>query len=382
MTNKREGLTALAVMRPFLWKIAFSTLTLLSLSPSALSCSPTHCSPLGAADNLSVYLHHSPQKDVEVRDERPTAQPVPIPETGLSLVPPPGFTLATQYSGFENLEDLSSILAVELPSSAHAELSALFTSTPEALTEAFAERGLVLEVESLSAISLPTSSSEDIEIPFAIGTQTLGELKVKKYFALLGEGRTVLLTFNIMPNSPLREADIENTLQSVKISPLPTRQDDVTTLPFTFEVVSPFRRAFDLLGSTVLLNLSGELETAPETAPESVSEEPIIIIASSLSPTAINLPSTALADFSEQLLKDTDGFADVTIRSRSPVTFAGGAGYAIEATSQDGLNFAITQYVRVLPDGHYIRMLVVGASEELTELSPAIQAIQSSVLPR
>ncbi|MEL7224672.1 MAG: hypothetical protein AAGL17_07370, partial [Cyanobacteria bacterium J06576_12] len=47
--------------------------------------SPTHCSPLGAADNLSVYLHHSPQKDVEVRDERPTAQPVPIPETGLSL---------------------------------------------------------------------------------------------------------------------------------------------------------------------------------------------------------------------------------------------------------------------------------------------------------
>ncbi|MEM9947426.1 MAG: hypothetical protein AAF810_15335, partial [Cyanobacteria bacterium P01_D01_bin.36] len=70
------------------------------------------------------------------------------------------------------------------------------------------------------------------------------------------------------------------------------------------------------------------------------------------------------------------------IRSRSPVTFAGGAGYAIEATSQDGLNFAITQYVRVLPDGHYIRMLVVGASEELTELSPAIQAIQSSVLPR
>ena len=304
-----------------------------------------------------------------------------VPNTEIALVPPPGFTLASSYTGFENLEDLSSILVVELPASAHTELFDLLTSTAEAVSTAFAERGLFVEVDSLSTIN--TITQQDTEIPFVSGIQTVGALTYRKYFALFrkndtGEGDTTLLTFNLTADSTLSEADVLATVRSVQVSPSPMTgtisREEGAALTFTFEAASPFQQAYSVLGSSVLLNLSGELETD--------SEEPLIIIASSFSPTGLGISQpTELASFSAQLLRDTDGFSELAITESSAVNFAGSAGHFIAATSQNEEHSAVSQYVRVLPDGHYIRMLVVGMPEELKDLSLTIQAVKQSIEP-
>jgi len=311
----------------------------------------------------------------QITQDAVTRDAIAIPGTSLSLVPPTGFVLSEDYSGFVNYEDFSSIVLAELPPQAYSELADIFTSTPAEITAAFADRGLIVEVDAVSTVE-----HQGKTIPLVSAVQTLGDLKVQKYFTLFAQDsaglqNALLLTFNVTPDSLLSQAEVVATISSAEISSPPSVEEATAELPFTFEVVPPFQRVLGLLGSAVLLNLSGETGVG--------NEEPLIIIASSLSTitgatASGTLPSAELAAFSERVLKETDGFADVVINQRSPIEFAGGAGHYITGSQARSDEF-VAQYIRVLPDGYYIRMLVIGDLETVIEHTSAIQMIQSSV---
>jgi hypothetical protein len=72
------------------------------------------------------------------------AQTVRVPGTKVSLVPPPGFSLAQQYPGFEREADQASIMVTELPTPA-AEMIKAMTAP------ALATRGMTL-VSSQQAV--------------------------------------------------------------------------------------------------------------------------------------------------------------------------------------------------------------------------------------
>ncbi|MEL6604330.1 MAG: hypothetical protein AAFP20_14005, partial [Cyanobacteria bacterium J06614_10] len=228
-------------------------------------------------------------------------------------------------------------------------------------TEAFAEQGIVLEVENIS--SVPVGESE---VPMVEGTQYVNGIRVKKYFTILRSDSTLLLTFNVIEGEQLSRETIANTIQSVAIAPPPSIQDKVAELPFTFQMAEPFQILDVFAGSSVLLNLSGK--------PDPSEEDPVIIIASSVS----SVPSDDMATLSSDILRATRGFAEVDITEQSPVDFAGREGYFTRGTLEE---ISVLQYLSVLPDGFYIRLIALGESEDLTELMPAIQAIQSSVAP-
>lgn len=288
---------------------------------------------------------------------------IAIPGTSVSLSPPPSFALSDQFSGFINPETLSSIVVAELPSAAHLELASLFASTPEKITDTFAERGITLTVEAVSSVLVGES-----QIPLIKGTQTVGGVQIDKYFTLFGGESTILLTVNVVETEPISEQTIVEVISSVTIAPVLSIEQKIAELPFSFEATNPFQVFNVLLGSTVLLSPDGESDPA--------GEAPIIVIASSLSPAR----PVDLASFASQLLRNTEGFAEASIVMRSPAEFAGGDGYFIRATLADSTaDSTVLQYLRILPNNFYIRMLVVGNSQELERLSPAIQAIQSSV---
>jgi len=348
------------------WLLGYMLLATTCLSmPTAVSGAPTPA--IEYADGQKNAAKDI-EANAEATTEAATATLVEIPGTSLSLVPPPGFTLSTHYSGFENLEDFSSIVLTELPPEAYSSISTIFASTPEEITAAFAERGLDLAVESTATVA-----RADTEVSMVTGIQTLGTRKVKKYIALFEEGNTLLLTFNVMAQSPLSEAAVIETIQSAEISPPPSIQETVDALPFTFEAASPFQLIYSLLGSAVVLNLSGEVDPS--------GTEPLITIASSINPSPIIITDPDdLAAFSERILRETNSdFAEAEIDNGALADFAGGEGYLIEGTVPDSSERVI-QYLRVLPDGSYIRLLALGASEDLAELRPAIEAVQGSVL--
>ena len=290
-------------------------------------------------------------------------EPIAIPGTSVSLSPPAGFVPSDQFSGLINPDNSSSIVVAELPAAAYSDLASLFASTPETITDAFAKRGIVLAVETVSSVSVGES-----QVPLIRGTQTVSGIEVGKYLVLLGGGSneesTILLTFNIVEPGQLSEQTIIETVESVTIAPVLSTAQKVAELPFSFEAAGPFQVFDVLLGSAVLLSPNGEADPS--------GEAPIIVIASSVSPTLTG----DLAAFSSQLLQNTEGFSEARITVRSPAEFAGGDGYFIEAALSDS---TVLQYVRILPDNFYLRMLVVGDTQELADLSSAIESIQSSV---
>ena len=279
-------------------------------------------------------------------DEIDESEPTLIPGTGVSLLPPAGFVLSDQFSGLINPDNLSSILIIELPPEAYSTLASTFSSTPEDITTAFARRGTMIEVERVTTISIGNA-----QVPLVIGTQTAGSQQVEKYFTLLGEERKILLSFNLFDSSLLDEEKIVETIQSVNIASVPSLQEKVAELPFTFDVAEPFQIAEVLVGSSVLLDLDGELASS--------EEEPLVVIGSSVSP-------MQAADL-------------IALSSEQTVEFAGGEGYFTQALMSDAVTLQYLRYVRVLPNQFYIEMVVWGEPEELEELMPALEAIRESI---
>ncbi|MEL6554237.1 MAG: hypothetical protein AAFQ63_12350 [Cyanobacteria bacterium J06621_11] len=316
-----------------------------------------------SSDNLTKgnRSYHHFKENTEAKTNE--SELVIIPGTSVSLIQPSGFILSEQFSGFENPDTFSSIVIAELPLEAYAEVAETFSSTPEEVSTAFANRGIVLDVKDISSIVV-----EGSQVPFVRGIQTVGSTQVEKYFALIEGESTVLITFNIMDSAQFQEEAVIETIQSVEISPAPTTQQKVDELPFTFAVAEPFQ-VFDVLaGSSVILSPNGETDPAGET--------PLIVIANSVSAVSAAVSTTDLADFSAQLLQNTEGFENSIILNQEPTTFAGGDGYFTQATADDE---EILQYLTILPDGFYIRMVVLGNAESLEALMPTIQTIQNSV---
>lgn len=284
---------------------------------------------------------------------------VTIPGTSISLRPPDGFVLSEQFSGFENRETSSSIVLAELPAAAYPEISATFSSSAEDISTAFAQQSIILEVESISSLLVGNT-----QVPFVEGIQTVGSAKIKKYFALLEGESTILLTFNIIDTAQTKRETIVETVESVVISSAPTIQQKIDELPFTVIAADPFQVLDVLAGSSVVLSINGE--------PDPTEETPLVIIASSFSP----VQTTNIASLSTQLLQSTAGFETSTITSQSPAPFAGSEGYLMQASLEDK---TILQYLTLLPDDFYIRMVVISPSERLDAIMPAIQTIQNSV---
>ncbi|EDX84913.1 hypothetical protein S7335_2612 [Synechococcus sp. PCC 7335] len=346
--------------RLFATILALSATTPLALAAYADEISGSHVSQDQAHWDLAQL--DSPALDATADMDR-----ISIPGSSVSLLPPAGFVVSDQFSGLVNQESLASIVLAELPPDAYTELSSILSSTPEAVTDAFAARGIVLEVETISSVLV-----EGSQVPFVKGTQTVGGTQIDKYFALFGTESTILLTFNVTDPALLSEQAVVETIKSVEVAPALSIEQKVAELPFTFVPAPPFQVFEVLLGSTVLLSPGGE--------PDPSGEAPVIIIASSVSPIlGAELAAFDIDTFSSQLLLSTEGFAEATITARSPTEFAGGEGYLIQASISDSTVF---QYLRILPDNFYIRLLAVGSTDEIEDLAPTIEAIQSSVVAR
>lgn len=291
-----------------------------------------------------------------------SSETILIPGTSVSLVPPAGFVLSEQFSGLINEDNSSSITLTELPPAAYAEVLAALSSTPAEITELFARQGIVLAVDTVSSITVNGTPS-----PFVTGIQTVNDTQIQKYFVLLGEESTVLLTFNIFDQNQLSEDTVIETIQSVEISAAPSIQEKVAELPFIFATAEPFE-VFDVLfGSTVLLSPEGDTDLS-EAAP-------LIIIANSIAPAQTRQLSTYATD----VLLSTDGFADITITEQFPIEFAGDEGYFIQGTLQSDV---VLQFLTIGPDSSHIRMVVIANAADIEQIMPVVETIQRSVAPK
>jgi hypothetical protein len=287
-------------------------------------------------------------------------QVVRIPGTTISLTAPPGFKVARNFSGLENEATGSQIMLVETPVSARAELLAAFSS-PKTLSSKYASQGI--RITRIEQIALDGGQA-----PLAIGGKAQNGREVVTYLSTFGGNpelntMAVLATVTVSPGDTLTRTDVEALLRSVKLARVPTNDEKLARLTFSFKVVPPFQVA-NVEAANVLLTSTVKAQT--------VSSTPAIVINRALTQSA---PGD-VAKVSEALLRGTAGFRDAQIKEQAAAEFAGGPGYRITA---DAGALSIIQYVRVMPGGRFIRFAARGGIEALPATSDAVTEIASSV---
>ncbi len=132
------------------------------------------------------------------------AQPVRVPGTGVVLAPPPGWTPARAFAGFEGDEPGASVVVAELDGAPLAQMAA--GMTPEAL------RGQGVEVTETRDVTVMGGLARLIR-----GTQTAYGTAFAKWILLAGGAERVVIVTATVPGDPsaAERAAIERSLLSL-----------------------------------------------------------------------------------------------------------------------------------------------------------------------
>lgn len=285
---------------------------------------------------------------------------ISIPGTSVSLNAPRGFTISNNFSGLENVLDGSSITITEFPIDAFDQLNTVFSDLTKA-KDSFKQQGILIE-------RADTYTIRQRRTPVLIGRQPTSNGEIGKYMALYRGDTTVLLTFNVFNSDALSPSIVKATIDSVRLAPAPTLAQKIEQLPFSFSVTTPFQVGSVLGGSGVLL------PTFEGVDPTGL--KPAVLIVRALAPVP---PGSNVDLISQQLLGSTQGFETAEIVTKEEATFAGGRGAYLEAITADR---KIVQFVRIPPDGRYIRLVAFGETAELNLVMSAVSEVASSVVIR
>lgn len=288
-------------------------------------------------------------------------QIVQIPNSSVAMAPPEGFRLARSFPGLESPQDGSNVTIAELPPDGYSKLAATFAS-PKTASAGFAGQGIrVTRIEQLAVGSA--------QVPLAVGDQAQNGQLFRKYIALFGGPgsgtNAVLVTFSIADKSALRQADVEKALQTVRVAHADTLEEKIARLPFKFKSVEPFHTASVLSESTALLT------TFPGTSEPTGTKPMLMISRGSTEAGPEDMPKT-----SERILRGMSGFADAEIKDQNAVTFAGGPAYFM-AMAAGGKT--MLQFLRVLPNGTFVRVVARGETSAIEQARDAITEIAGSV---
>ena len=281
-----------------------------------------------------------------------------VPGTTVSLVAPEGFTPANGFAGLQNEKTKASIVIVEMPAEAHAQLSALFANLESAKAN-FARQGVELEDRD----EVETSAGK---VPLLSGTQKANGVTFAKWIALLKGVKTVLVTIQSPEDADFDGDDAETLLKSISLGSEPSMADKIGALPFAVATAEPFRVVDTLGGSGVLMTV-GPLNADPS------GKQPILIVAGQLAATQ----GLTIEQLSETLLRQTRGFGGLTISTREKRPFAGTEGYLL--AGDDGAGKRFEQYLAVGPDGRFVRLIAIADADQFDSLKAGIAKIAESI---
>ncbi len=262
---------------------------------------------------------------------------VGVPGSHVSLVPPPGWEVASSFPGFQEAASGSSILVAELPGP-FAEVTAGLT--PEGL----ASKGITL-IER-SDMTLNGRQALLIE-----GTQTTAAGDFGRWMLVVGTSELTALVNGAWPDGDQElRGLIETALRGVVFDPEgSTGASDGLT--FEIDPVAPLRRA-GTVANALLLNTSGQ-------TPSADPKEPTLVVAPSIG----DVPVGDLETFARQRLGQLPEVVDLTVTSATPVTIDGREGVELTATAKRADDGRAISIYSVLLAGDQGYVLMVGKVE-------------------
>lgn len=274
---------------------------------------------------------------------------IAIPGSKCKMAPPKGFTVAENFSGFQNLPIGASIMITEIPSN-YIEILNGFN------TENLQKAGIVLVNKSEILVN-------EIPVHFFTLTQMANNTQFKKYVFIFGNDKETIMINGIFPESE-KDADAA-ILKSMK------------TIQYNKDVVVDGKQvaqfSLDETGSGLLYSgyMQGALMYSQDgKMPTNSADKAVFTAAGSLS----NTPITDKKEYTEKRLKGMPRGSYNTIKSTSPITINGINGYEIIAEGKDNDNKPQLVYLVMLyPENNSYYILVGMTSAKFETYLPAFQ---------
>jgi hypothetical protein len=238
-------------------------------------------------------------------------EPVRVPGTRVSLNPPPGFSPAHQFPGFQNVDIQSSIMVTELPGPASAMKRGMTRAT-------LASRGMTLLQSSTAEVGGDDALLLHVRQPSSSGD-------VRKWMLIAGDRtRTVMIVGSYPTAAPIGVGE------AVKRSLLGADLGLAVASPNAFEGLQ-FR-----VTPTAALRVAGRVSnlltlTESGTMTPSNPDGAVYVVGHSIGNVAIG----DLRAFAETRLTQTTRMRGITTVSGRPITLDGLEAYELEAVGAD-----------------------------------------------
>lgn len=283
------------------------------------------------------------------------ADPVRVPGTKVSLQPPPGFSPADKFPGFQRAELQASIMVTELPAPAADMMKAM-------TKEGLASRGMTL-------LSSQTEKVDGRDALLLHVAQTAAGTEYLKWLLVTGDAETSLLIAGIFPKST--EAELGAAIRG-----------SVLTASFKADAASdPWEGLGFRVTPTPKLKLAGRISNllmlteSGSTGPLGPTE-PLYIVGNSIGHPAVG----DLRSFSEERARQTEHLQDLQGFSGRALEVDGMAAYELLATGKDtkkGTAVRLYQVIAAEEDGYFIMQGLVSA-ERGDEMLPEFRHLTGS----
>ncbi|GAA0485378.1 hypothetical protein GCM10009096_30120 [Parasphingorhabdus litoris] len=271
-------------------------------------------------------------------------------EGAVGLEPPGAMTKADSFAGFQDSEEGASILIAEFPREAYAEIAPQFNA--ETLSARMAVTG---PVQKLTLAS-------DVEALLATGTQTQQGIAYRKWVMIAqGAEVTAMITVQLpVTSEAYTDAQIRDTLNSVRFQPRGSLEDEISRLPFTVAERADFRAVRTLAGSGLILT-DGPKDVVTDAS------QPLVIIASSLG----SNPSVGALSEDERMQLALNAMKTLTLKDvqveSTDVEPDGDVLIAGKGIDQEEREMSLRQIMRFGPAGHVRTVCMFTAEQDIAE---------------
>lgn len=286
--------------------------------------------------------------------------PVRVPGTQVSLVAPEGFKPAELFSGFQRDDMGSSIMIMEMPTSAG-------NLRPSLTKDNLATQGMAL-------LSLESVRIDNQDGLLAAVTQTVNDVPFRKWLGLFGTSQTAVMLVATYPDVFAAEMaePLKRAVLSARLTPTATT-DVFEGLTFRITETATLKVA-SRISNMLVLTRNGQGPPVPPS-------EPLLAIGSSSERVQV-ADIEALARTS--LLQTTRVKAIRNLQG-APISIAGLPGYELTAAAQDsesGTELTLYQALVVSENVYYLMRGMVGASASKPYLDEFRAVVASLTLVR
>jgi hypothetical protein len=282
----------------------------------------------------------------------------------IGLVAPGAMKPSLSFRGFEDKEAGASILILEIPPQAYADVEKQM-STAALKTQGMTE-------EKRDTVTLKAGKGVLI-----VGDQVADKKKLRKWILLASTGEASALIAVQVPDdakAKYPDASVQAALLSMTVRATVPLDEQLRLVPITFGDLSGLR-PFRVVGNNAVFLTEG-----PKDALEA-TEQPILVI--SIAPGGPEQP-TDRDNFARSVFTGLTDFKDVRIVSTDVLRLDNQQTHEIQAEAKDAKTdtpMKLVQWIR-FGGGAFIRFVGVSRADVWTTAFPKFRAVRDGVKPR